>query len=178
MKQTILLTSIQATAILATIGTLVALPFALVLNGLLDVLVAAAIALIIGAAGILGWTKWHSNLRLQKMPLGERQDWYFVIGFFVTIIVAGTSLLALATYGAQTVSTTQCITPRVNITSPNCEATITTSKAPSVEYSSLYWSYGAIGAIVVVLGAVGLPSFLILAGIFYLKSTAKRRRHK
>ena|SRR2546426_1618282 len=166
MKRTVLLATVTGFAyavFFAVVG--VSLPLALAINGILPLLD----ALLWCAFGLIAWlyvSRSHSK-NLKNLPLGSAETWFFTITFFFGIIALGVGLLSLSTFGAQTISTSRCISPvNTNVSSPNCIKIESVSQAPS---GGLYSGWGNAGAFTVILGAVGLPSFLIMAIVNYIE---------
>ncbi len=144
----------------------VALPFALVINAVISFLEAIAWIVVAIVIWEISWLKWSKRQKLTDIPLGRPEAWFFVLGLFFSIIAAGSALVNLSTFGAQTISSSTCVIPaNVTVTSPSCTKIQTIAQAPA---GGLYSIYGPYGAILVLLGVFGLPAFLIVAVILYL----------
>jgi hypothetical protein len=114
-----------------------------------------------------------NRLNLKSLPMGSREAWFFTATVFFGIIGVGVSLITLSAFGAQTVTNSTCSIPSVNVSSSNCPK-IDTIIQPSSGGS--YSAWGPRGAFLVILGVVGLPSFLALAIVYYLEYGRKSRQ--
>src|SRR3989442_5152129 len=144
----------------------VALPFSLLINNAIGFWEAFAWLIVAIVLWEIAWLRFAKKQELRRLPLGNPQAWFFVLGFFFSIIGAGSALINLSTFGAQTISNSSCIIPaNVNVTSLNCTKIQTIAQAPT---GGPYSFYGPYGAYFVLLGEIGLPTFLITALMFYL----------
>lgn len=144
----------------------VALPIALVNNGVIMFLEALAWIVIAIILWEVAWLRWTKKLNFRDIPMGNPQVWFFVLGFFFSVIGAGSALVNLSTFGAQTASNSACVTPTsVNVTSLNCTKIQTLVQPPT---GGPYSAYGPFGSYLVLLGEIGLPTFLAVVLIIYL----------
>lgn len=171
MPRTVLRHSIETLVYISLTAILgVSLPFALVLNGVVSLSVGLLWSLVSIIVWVYLWGRWEKSLRLRNLPLGTRETWFFTVTVFFGIIGVGISLISLSAFGAHVSS--HCGLPtNVNVTSLNCKTVVIDPPA-----SGFYSDWGPRGAFLVILGAVGLPSFIALASINYLlygKKSAK-----
>jgi hypothetical protein len=168
LARTVLRTAIESLSILALIGVLgVSLPLALAINGILPLWVALVWSVVTIVGGVSIWSRYMNRFKGSYLPPGEREAWFFTVSVFFGMIGVGIALVSLSTFGAQTISSSHCIQPsNVNVTSTNCKMIETIQQAPS---GGIYSDWGPRGAFLVILGAVGLPSFLALAALYYIQ---------
>src|SRR5437899_527483 len=103
MERTVLRTAIESLAFLAMLGILGnSLPFALAINGLLDLRIALLWALAVNISGVTIWSRYNNKFKV--LPLGAREAWFFTVTVFFGIIGVGVSLMTLSTFGAPTIS--------------------------------------------------------------------------
>ena len=175
MARTVLRTAIESLAMLALIGIVgVSLPFALAINGILPLWVALLWSIVVIVVGVSVWSRYMNRFKERDLPPGEREAWFFTVSIFFGMIAVGISLVTLSSFGAQTVSSSHCIQPaNVNVTSANCKMIETLQQAPS---GGIYSDWGPRGAFLVILGVVGLPSFLALAALYYVQYGRKPKK--
>lgn len=169
LSRSLLTMVIEAFGYLVLFGVFgVAVPITLLTNKVINFWETVSwfvIAIIVWEIFWLKWTKKRAQ-NIKNLPLARLEAWVFVLGFFFSIIGAGSALVNLSTFGAQTISNSTCIQPsNVNVTSLNCTKIQTLIQAPG---GGAYAFYGPIGASMVLIGEIGLPVFLATALILYL----------